>query len=209
MRMKKITCTLALLLSFGTMIHAQPKTRIYIDDPLWAAREHPVDMQHMRLELSFVPEKGLVKGKVTHVFTPLQEKVDSIFLDGPGITIKDVLLNGKTARFKTNSKGLTIYAEPALQWQTKDSISITYEANPFRGLYFIGWNDANNLSQKQIWSQGQALDNRLWIPMYDEMNDKITTDVIVTFDASYKVLSNGVKLKEKLNKDGSKLWHYR
>ncbi|HTL82579.1 MAG TPA: M1 family metallopeptidase, partial [Bacteroidia bacterium] len=35
------------------------------------------------------------------------------------------------------------------------------------------------------------------------------TDLTATFDAAYKVLSNGNKIEERLNKDGTKTWHYR
>lgn len=204
MKRTALFLSLTLITSFA---FAQ-RTRSYIVDPAGTPREHNVDFQHMRLELSFEPEKGLVKGKVTHIFTPLQPKVDSIFLDAPGITIKEASVNGKTARFKSNANGVIVYT-PSLAWDTKDSMTLVYEATPRSGLYFIGWNDPNNLSRKQIWSQGQGIDNRNWIPMYDEMNDKMTTEMIVRFNKDYKVLSNGTKLKEKDNKDGTITWHYR
>ena len=72
---------------------AQVATRTYIADKALAPREHSVDMQHLKLEVSFEPQKGLVKGKVTHTFLVLQHEVDSIFLDAPGITFKDVKLD--------------------------------------------------------------------------------------------------------------------
>lgn len=189
--------------------YAQLHTRSYIIDPAGAPRERNVDFLHMRAELSFEPEKGLVKGKVTHVFMPLRPKVDSIFLDAPGIIIREVAANGKRTDFKTSATGITVYFPGSLNWGTKDSITITYEATPRKGLYFIGWNDPNGLSRKQIWSQGQGIDNRYWLPMYDEMNDKMTTEMIVRFNKDYKVLSNGAKLKEKDNKDGTVTWHYK
>ena len=39
---------------------------------------------------------------------------------------------------------------------------------------------------------------RQWIPCYDYPNDKVTTEMIVTVDKKYKVLSNGrlVSVKE-------------
>ena len=204
--MKKTLSALFVLVSIGT-IFSQVKTRTYIVDPALAPREHNVDFKHMRLEVSFDAPKGLVKGRVTHTFSPLWPQVDSIFLDAPKILIKDVAVNGKPAKFRINNDGVTIYT--SLKWETIDSMTINYEATPRKGLYFIGWNDPNNLSHKQIWSQGQGIDNRNWIPMYDEMNDKMTTEVIATFDKQYKVLSNGTKLSEKENKDGSKTWHYK
>jgi aminopeptidase N len=197
-----------LLAALCAAASAQVRTRSYIVDPAGAPREHNVDMQHMRLELSFEPEKGLVKGKVTHTFVPLQPKVDSIFLDGPGIVIKDATVNGKKATFRTVASGVIVYT-PSLAWDTKDSMTLVYEATPRRGLYFTGWNDPAGLSRKQVWSQGQGIDNRHWIPMYDEMNDKLTTEMIVRFKSEYKVLSNGTKLKQKDNKDGTTTWHYK
>ncbi len=183
--------------------------RTYLDDGAWAPREHNVDFLHMRLEVSFDVKQGLVKGKVTHRFTPLRDKVDSIWVDGPSIRILEASVNGKLVTYRTEAQGTWIKTGRTLTWNEKDSVTIVYEANPRRGLYFIGWNDPAGLCRKQIWSQGQGIDNRHWIPCYDEMNDKITTEMIVTFESQYKVLSNGDKLKEKDNKDGTKTWHYR
>src|SRR5579872_5357596 len=76
-----------------------------------APREHPVDMLRMKIEVSFDCPKGLVKGKVTHYFTPLRSHVDSIFFDGPGIKIKEAKLNGSPLRFTTNTDGVTVFPE--------------------------------------------------------------------------------------------------
>jgi aminopeptidase N len=206
--MKRTILFLIALLAMNTL-NAQHKTRSYLVDPQLAPREHSVDFKHMKLEVSFEPAKGLVKGKVTHVFIPLQPKVDSIWLDAPFIEIKEVSVNGSVARYRKNELGIMIYCPVSLNWESKDSLTVSYEATPRKGLYFIGWNDTRNISRKQIWSQGQGIDNRYWIPMYDEMNDKMTTELLITFDKEYKVLSNGTKLGEKENKDGSKTWHYK
>lgn len=183
--------------------------RIYIDDAAWAPREHNVDFIHMSLELSFDVKQGLVKGKVIHRFTPLQKNVDSVWVDGPGIRILEASVNGKQVKYRTEEQGTWVRMEKTHTWNETDSMTLVYEANPKHGLYFIGWNDPAGLCRKQIWSQGQGIDNRNWIPFYDEMNDKITTDMTVTFDKEYKVLSNGNKISEKENKDGTKTWHYQ
>ncbi len=207
--MKKRSLLLFLCLQLTAYIcQAQPKTRSYIYDPLLAPREHVVDFQHLKLEASFEPQKNLIKGKVTHTFVPLRQKVDSIVLDGINMDIKEVLLNGKPAKFRNDKTHITIYT-PSITWEHKDSVTITYEATPRKGLYFIGWNDKTGICRRQIWSQGQGIDNRNWIPMYDEMNDKITTDAIVTFDTAYKVLSNGKRVDKRTNKNGTNTWHYR
>jgi len=188
---------------------AQNKTQTYAWEDEKYPRERLIDMERMVVDISFDPSAGLLKGQVTHYFKPLRKNLDSIFFDAPKITIKAVFLNGKKANFKTIEAGLTVYCEKSIAWETNDSIRIQYEARPKKGIYFIGWNDKNNKSRKQIWTQGQGVDNRYWIPMWDDLNDKMITETIVRFDQNYKVLSNGTKVLEKLNGDGTKTWHYK
>ncbi|MBK7817835.1 MAG: hypothetical protein IPJ60_10000 [Sphingobacteriaceae bacterium] len=46
-------------------------------------RDHSLDFERMRLYVEFVPEEGLVKGKITHFFSAIREKVDSFFWMAP------------------------------------------------------------------------------------------------------------------------------
>lgn len=173
-------------------------------------REHSADIIKMVVEVNFEPKIGKVNGKVTHTFRPLRPTIDTLFFDAPNINISKATLNGKDVNYTTNAAGVTFKFEKALTWDEEYVLTIEYTATPRRGIYFVGWNDPANKSRKQIWTQGQGIDNRHWIPMYDSPNDKYITETIVTFDADYKVLSNGVKLSEKLNKkDNTIQWHYR
>lgn len=205
--MKK-SATLFLVL-FSFVLNAQHKNNTYFYDPGAAPRDHNLDFERMRLYVEFEPVNGLVKGKITHFFTPIRQKVDTFFLDGPGIVIKEAKLNGKSIKYRSDANGITFYPEKVLTWGEKDSLAITYEANPRKGIYFIGWNDPKNISRKQIWTQGQGVDNRHWFPCYDTPNDKLITEVYVKFDKDYQVLSNGVKIAEKELKDGTKITHYK
>ena len=101
-------------------------------------------------------------------------------------------MNGTSIKYKTNTEGINFYPSKSLVLGEKDSLAITYEATPRRGLYFIGWNDPQNLSRKQIWTQGQGIDNRNWFPCYDVQNDKLITEVIVKFNKEYKDLTEVV-----------------
>ena len=209
-------CTIASLLTILVLIPPRlasqalqfPTARNYVQ-PGTEPPEHPLDMQHMRLEVRFEPLKKLVHGKVTHVFTPIRPRIDSVFFHGPGIRVMEATLNGTRVRTRTTAEGITVYPSPPLRWDSRDSITFVYQANPRRGIYFVGWNDPAGKSRKQIWTQGQGIDNRHWFPCYDEQNDKLTTETIITFDSTYRVLSNGVTVAESVNGDGTKTWHYR
>ena len=214
---------LLFLLVISDDFYAQSAFDCHQSDPKAEYRDHPIDITRMKLELNFEPIIGKVKGKVTHYFTPLRKVIDSLYFNAPNITILSCLINGEDMKWKTSSKGVTVFCTPVLHWEKNDSLTINYEVTPQKGIYFIGWNDSNNRSRKQIWTQGEEKDNRNWIPMYDATNDKYITETIITFDKDYNVLSNGTLLngeknyvanqplyKPEVNKDKiTRTWHYR
>lgn len=210
--MKKIYTLLFFVGIIGNT-YAQNSYRSYLKDNT-SYREHPLDITRMKVEVTFDPEKGLVRGKVTHSYTVLQQKVDSVFFDAPDIRILKASINNQTLAYTKVKTGIWIKPSQALRWDERGNISFEYEAQPRKGIYFIGWNAAENKEQnpfavrKQIWTQGQGIDNRNWIPMYDDMNDKFITETIVTFDKDYEVLSNGLLQSKKLNDDNTYTWHY-
>ena len=202
-----------ILVTLAQLALAQSNVKTYQNDPGDRPREHSADITNMKVEVSFDYPKGIVKGKVTHTFTPLRTTIDTLFFDGPGIKILSANLDGKSCTFKTNPDGVTVYFSPTIKWEKSYNLTFNYEATPKRGIYFIGWNsptvtDPKNQTRHQIWTQGQGIDNRHWIPMYDNMNDKFTTETVVNFDKDYNVLSNGALKSVNTNSNGTKTWYY-
>lgn len=214
------------LCSLGSMLQAQDY-QAYDRDPGAHETDRNIDVTHMTLEVSFKPAEGLVLGRVKHKFRLLQQQVDTVFLDGPGIRVKKV----KAWKITVGGKGSVQEQELPARWRSiptgvvmlfdglkgvgqEYAMELEYEANPKRGIYFVGWNlpeitDPVHMSRRQIWTQGQGIDNRHWIPMIDQRSDKFITEVMVHFDKSYNVLSNGQLLANKDEGNGNKLWHYR
>ncbi|GIV30142.1 MAG: hypothetical protein KatS3mg028_1208 [Bacteroidia bacterium] len=151
-----------------------------------------------------------VIGVATHSFVSLRENLDSLILDAVDIKIKSISFGNKSIdNFRQKNNLLVIYLPKKLTKNEGASVTITYECVPKKGLYFIGWNDTLPYSQRQIWSQGQGIDNRHWIPMFDDMSDKITQDVIIRFNKHYQVISNGILVEKKDLKNNVSEWHYR
>jgi aminopeptidase N len=212
--MKKYILLLNVCLLLNWSVFAQQNFTGYLKDNT-TYREHSLDITKMSLAVSFLPEQGLVLGKVTHSFVVLQKKVDSVFFDAPGIQIKKVLLNGKPVDYSINNQGVWIKPAVALSWEHTGNVFFEYEASPRRGIYFIGWNSPEPAEpnpfavRKQIWTQGQGIDNRQWIPMYDDMNDKFITETSITFNQDYQVISNGLLTKKVENKQQKTItWNY-
>lgn len=206
----KILSTLALSFLFCSFSNASTTDSAFVKltDVDGRYREHNCDFTNINLDVRFVPKEGKVIGKETLLFSPIQPEIDSVYLDAPGISIKKLLLDKVSVKFDSLKDGIVVRFGKKLKWEEKHSIYIEYEATPHRGLYFIGWNDEKNLSRKQIWTQGQGIDNRHWFPCYDDVDDKVITETTITFDSVYTVISNGPLLSTKINADGTKTWHY-
>lgn len=210
-----ITLTTATLLSALYTFAQFPHTHSYHDDPGALERSRNIDVEHLKVEITINPKSKSVQGTATNRFKLLQTTIDTLFFHAPNIQIKRVLLDGKIASFYTNPDGLIVKAGIKDAYHSMHEVVIDYNAFPQRGLYFIGWDldtieEPAHMSRRQIWTQGQGIDNRHWIPMIDDRSDKFTTETIITFNKDYQVLSNGALISQKENKkDGTKTWHYR
>lgn len=207
------------LLFSACLLSLQAQTNLphvhYVIDSDAAERQHSVDIAHMKVEVSFEPTAGKVIGKVTHTFTTIQNNIDTLFFDAPSITILSAEMDGKAVPYNINKEGVVLRFSKKLMWDETHTVIFTYTATPQKGIYFIGWNQPENQGKpdinyirKQIWTQGQGIDNRYWIPMYDCMNDKFTTETVVTIESKYKCLSNGKKISTVDNGNGTSTWHY-
>jgi aminopeptidase N len=226
-KMRKTThlSALLLLLLLAPLLKAQfPETQAYHVDPGGHERNRNIDVIHMKLEVSFDAPKKTVFGKVTHTFEPLQRVIDTIFFDAPGINILQASMDGKPLTFKIIPTGVVVY--PNLKSEAyqpmhvqnhgasmQHKITFEYIAKPTKGIYFIGWNlgeisSPDEMTHRQIWTQGQGVDNRYWIPMIDDRSDKFVTETVITFDAKYQVLSNGTLLS-KTKSATNNTWHYK
>jgi aminopeptidase N len=213
--MKKIYIFCLTLFIVGQSISQSQDLLCYFKDPGAHERDRNVDVTHMKLEVEFAPIEGKVMGKVTHTFRCLQNDVDTIYLDGPSITINSAILDGKTITTRKSETGIICITGLKSSFNTTHTLTLDYTAFPKKGIYFIGWKlpeitDPATMSRRQIWTQGQGVDNRYWIPMVDDRSDKFITEVVVKFDKEYNVLSNGKLLESKETAKGSptKTWHY-
>lgn len=224
-----IVSTFALLLT-PHIAHAQfPEIHSYHTDPGGHERNRNIDVTHMKVEVKFDVYKKSVMGKVTHTFNILQNQVDTIFFDAPGIQIISATIDGKALSHTTLPEGVVVQCgldEPIAmpiarnkKPKTQHQIVFEYIAYPKKGIYFSGYTAANgqpllgnidesDMIRKQIWTQGQGIDNRHWIPMIDDRSDKYITETVVTHDSKHQVLSNGALKSKKVNKDGTTTWHY-
>lgn len=163
-----------------------------------------IDFTHLQVSLELDTNQSAVHGTVQLSFETTGN-VDSIYLNGVSMDFEKVKLNSAEVKFGSDKKGIWLWPKSLLD---SNSISIKYTAHPRRGMFFIGWNDETGLSKRQIWTQGQGIDNRHWVPHFDEQTDKLITEVEVLFESNYEVVSNGSLISKKEEGEQTR-WHYK
>lgn len=191
------------------MLHALQLNAVMAQEEL-PRRARTYDVIHYKLKLELDEAKKSVAGTATITFTPLGTSLDSIILDAEQLTIQSVSLSGSRLEFLNDSHELTLYLPHSISLADTLTVAITYSCTPTKGLYFIQPDSTDPTRRHQIWTQGEDMDNRYWIPCYDFPNDKATSEIIATVPERYTLVSNG-RLEKTTHKkeDRTRIFHWR
>ncbi|HEV8061963.1 MAG TPA: hypothetical protein VGP68_18945, partial [Gemmataceae bacterium] len=202
-----LTCFLILLsltfLRLDVLVRAQPPAAV--EETLRTAGERPIDIKHIRLDLRVdLPGKS-VDGKATLSFRALHD-LSEIRLDAVEFTVSKVTLAvGKKdtpVRFTHDGKNLLVSVPGGIKADEEGTLVVDYKVRePQAGLHFFGPTKASPETPLTVWSQGEPITNRYWIPCLDQPNQRQSTELVVTVATGNEVLSNGKLLERKENDD--------
>ncbi|MFI5403297.1 MAG: M1 family aminopeptidase, partial [Planctomycetota bacterium] len=170
--------------------------------------DRPLDLVHLRLEARVDLQKKELAGKATLDFVALRP-VRAIRLDAMGLSVKSTTLASGPCEASYDGKSLEIVPAKPLALGEAAKVTVEYVCtDPEQGLYFRGPTPAEPAVPWQVWSQGETHENRYWIPMPDQPNERMTSELVVTAKEGLEVLSNGRLESRKANGDGTETWHY-
>jgi len=171
------------------------------------APDRTCDVEHLRLDL--VPDlpgrkiEAICRQRLRAAYGPF----DSITLDAVDLRIHSIRDgDGHDLDYSYLSRKLTVRFPQKVQNEAEIVIAYTID-HPALDLYFFGPNEIEPEATWQLWSQGEDEEARYWIPCHDAPNEKMTTEVIVTVDPQYTVISNGALLSES-ESNGKKVVHF-
>jgi aminopeptidase N len=177
------------------------------DQPYAPSRNYA--LQDIRTHLWFDLDRREVHGEVIESVSALRNDVSELSLDSVDLKIESVQVDGKAAKFAIDPKKLVVLLDRPANRGDHHEISIRYEGQPKKGLYFV-LPDRNYPRQpSEIWTQGEAEDTRYYIPVYDYPNNRTTSEMILTVPASWITVSNGRLVGVKDEADGMKTWDWK
>jgi aminopeptidase N len=176
--------------------------------PIQAERSRDFDAIHYKVTLKVDLDNKILSGENQITLSPLRDNFDKCFLDAEYLVVENVI-NNSGSNLPFEQKDNQVFINLTRQYNHADTIILTvkYTLNkPALGLRFIEATATNPLMVSTDCFPNKA---RQWIPCYDYPNDKVTTEMVITVDKKYKVLSNGRLLSVKENNpEGSVTYHW-
>jgi aminopeptidase N len=187
-----------------------PPTHKATDAPLNETRSRNFDIKHIRIALHIDPAQKLIEGAATITLKPFRDQLTTLEFDAAELNVSEVTWQGRALEFESFADRLIVNLDQPLSRGASIKLNINYSARPRRGLFFIAPDEAYPDKPWQVWSQGEAEDNRAWFPCIDSPNQRQTTETIITVPEGFLVLSNGTLLSEKHDaRQARKTFHWR
>lgn len=186
---------------------------LFADDTPRYTPDRPFDMKHIKLELAPDLEKKHVAATATLSLAPLRPAA-SVTLDAVDFQTHEVrgaLGEGPATewKYRNDGKQIEVFFPETVAPGTQITLTIRYSlSEPKDGLHFFQPSEDDPDAPYQLWSQGQALENRYWVPSFDHPGERQTTEVIATVDDRFQVLSNGKLLGKQPAGAGKTTWHW-
>ena len=173
-----------------------------------------IDVLNYVFELSLSDENDVIKGRttvdvrflkagMTELRLDLINKSDE--LDGKGMTVNSVLLEGSTLEYRHEDDALFISLPQETEPEQRFHIVIEYQGIPATGLNIAD----NKHGDRTFFSDNWPNRGRNWLPTIDHPYDKAMCEFVVTAPVKYQVVSNGLKVEETDLGDGNRLTHWK
>ena len=180
-----------------------------IRDVTGPGRQHPYNVLHYRIELSFDEPRKTILGKEIATLVPLAAPLKTVEFDAEDIFFNHIRLGRHELRFDSLATSIRVHLDREYSRQETLKIVFDYISTPKKGAYFVQPDSGYPHKPDQIWSQGEDMDNHHWFPCYDFPDDKATSEVILTVKLGQVAVSNGKLLGVKENaKEGTRIFHW-
>lgn len=170
-------------------------------------RERSYDLLHYIGELKFDFEQCKVFGKSTIRLSPLRTlssfSLDAIYLNVKSVTHRE---SNTSLRFHMTATTLDISLPQNKTPQDTLTVVVDYEAQPKGGMYFR--RDPHNEKLFYVTTYGENGLHANWLPIYNDVNDKFSTEMLITVPEPYVAISNGKLLKTGVNGGKERTFHW-
>ena len=166
------------------------------------APDRAVDIEQFDLDVTPDFKNRRVAGTATFTFRPILKPLGQLRLDAHDLEISNVTAgSSEIAAWQNTDRALIVtFAEPIAAGE-QAKLTVTYEAEPKKGLYFRTPEMGYDPGDTHIWTQGESIEARHWFPCFDAPNEFFTSTMTCRVPEAMVVLSNGRKVSDAVDAD--------
>ena len=165
------------------------------------APDRAVDIEQFDLDVTPDFKNRRVTGTATFTFRPILKPLGQLRLDAHDLEISVVSGNAEIAAWHNTDRALIVtFAEPIAAGE-QAKLTVTYEAEPKKGLYFRTPEMGYDPGDTHVWTQGESIEARHWFPCFDAPNEFFTSTMTCRVPEGMVVLSNGRKVSDAVDAD--------
>ena len=171
-------------------------------------RPHNFNLIDVRWHVDLVTyeKTGTLNGEVVNTLKVLSAP-ESVSFDCAKLKVSKVEVDGKEATFKIEGEMIKVDLPGAQVGQTF-KIHVYYSGQPEAGIYMIPGERAFPAHTNVIYTQGEMVDNRYWLPTWDYPDDKATSEGFIEVGKDETAISNGKLIEVKEGSD-RKTFHWK
>jgi aminopeptidase N len=174
------------------------------------APDRRVDVRHVRIDVTPDFASRTVHGVTAITFTPIVEPLKELRLDAIDLDVLAVESQVKIAGYTTTDKAIIVSFDPPIPAGEPATVTIAYDAEPQKGLYFRTPSMGYPESDVHLFTQGESHEAPYWYPSFDYPNERFTTEVTCRVPREMTVVSNGRLVSEEIDPaTGLKAVHWR
>jgi aminopeptidase N len=164
--------------------------------PLNYAPDRQVQVTHLVLDITPDFKRRTIQGMATLHFKPVILPVRELKLDAVELAIASVTATEKIEAYQVTGENLIItFAQPIASDQ-EAAVTITYSAEPTRGVYFRTPEMGYKPGDTHLFTQGESIDARHWYPCLDTPNQRFTSELTCHVPEGMTAISNGRLVSE-------------
>lgn len=165
------------------------------------APDRKVDILHITIDVTPDFKMRTIAGVTKIIFAPLTEPLAEFKLDAIDLDVSSVTSSAKIEGYNVTDEAITVTFEPAVRPGDETTVTVVYEAEPKRGLYFRTSEMGYPEEDTHLFTQGESHLAPNWYPNYDYPNERSSSEVICRVPAEMTVLSNGRLVSEEVDSD--------
>jgi len=169
------------------------------ETPRRYAPERQVDVTHVTIDVTPDFAARTIRGATTIAFTPIARPLTELKLDAIDLNVASVESPAKITGHTVTDTSITIAFSPPVLPGDPTTVTIRYDAEPQRGMYFRTPQMGYPESDTHLFTQGESHEAPYWYPNYDYPNERFSSEVICRVPPEMTVLSNGRLVSEEID----------